>query len=142
MIRVLTIRRCFYINLPAGVVTVLIITLLFTPPARKLENFTLRQKLAKFDLAGTACLIPSIVCLLLALQWAGAKYAWSSGIIVGLLALSSALAIIFSVVQVLKKDNGTLPPRIIGQRSVACGALFSFCMGSSFFMLVYYVSLE
>jgi MFS family permease len=137
----LTWRWCFYINLPAGVVTVLIISLLFTPPNRKkLDKLKFSEKLSKFDLPGTACLAPAIVCLLLALQWAGAKYQWSSGIIVGLLALSSALAITFAVIQVIRKDNGTLPPRIIGQRSIACGALFSLCMGASFFMLVYYVS--
>lgn len=134
-------KRCFYINLPAGVVTAIIITLLFTPPERKqLENISFRQKLTKFDLPGTACLIPAVVTLLLALQWAGAKYPWSHGIIIGLLTLACTLIITFAIIQVIRKDNGTLPPRIICQRSIACGALFSFCMGASFFMLVYYVS--
>jgi MFS family permease len=137
----LTWRWCFYINLPVGAIAVLIIMALFTPPARKqLESLTFKEKLAKFDLPGTFCLIPSVVSLLLALQWGGAKYKWKSGTIVGLLVTAAVLAVAFVVVQIFKKDNGTLPPRIICQRSIACGALYSFCIGSCFFMLIYYVS--
>ena len=104
-----------------------------------MEELTWRQKLAKFDLLGTALLVPAIVTLLLALQWGGSKYHWSNPIIIGLLVTFGVLTIGFIAVQFWKQENGTLPPRIIGQRSIAAGAVFSLCFGASFFMLVYYV---
>jgi hypothetical protein len=115
--------------------------LLFTPPSRKtIAELTFKQKLAKFDILGTALLVPAIVTLLLALQWGGSKYRWSHWVMITLLTLSTALTLLFIAVQFWKQENGTLPPRIIGQRSIAAGAVYSLCFGASFFMLIYYVS--
>lgn len=114
---------------------------LFTPPVREgLANLTLRQKLEKFDLTGTAAFIPAVLSLLLALQWGGDKYRWSDYRIVVLLLLFVLLSAVFIGIQIYKQDNATLPPRIMAQRSIAAGALFSMCLGAAFFMLVFYVS--
>jgi hypothetical protein len=115
---------------------------LFTPPDRQstLENLSFKEKLARFDLLGTACLVPAIVTLLLALQWGGSKYKWGNPIIISLLCLFVFFTVAFVAIQFWKQENGTLPPRIMGQRSIAAGALFSLCFGASFFMLIYYVS--
>ncbi|QDS74817.1 hypothetical protein FKW77_002392 [Venturia effusa] len=138
----LTWRWCFYINLPLGAITVLVIVFLFTPPARpNLENLTLRQKFEKFDLTGTAVFIPAVLSLLLSLQWGGNKYRWSDYRIVVLLVLFVALSSLFIWIQIRKQDNATLPPRIMAQRSIAAGALFSMCLGAAFFMLVFYMPL-
>ncbi|KAE9974130.1 hypothetical protein EG327_008884 [Venturia inaequalis] len=138
----LTWRWCFYINLPLGAITVLVIVFLFTPPVRPgLVHLTLRQKLEKFDLTGTAVFIPAILSLLLSLQWGGNKYRWSDYRIVVLLLLFVLLISLFIIIQIRKQDNATLPPRIMAQRSIAAGALFSMCLGAAFFMLVFYMPL-
>ena len=49
------------------------------------------------------------------------------------------LAIAFGGVQLWKQDNATVPPRILKKRSIAFGSFFVFCLGGSFFVLVYYV---
>jgi hypothetical protein len=96
--------------------------------------------LKKFDLVGTAVFIPAVLSLILSLQWGGSKYPWSDKRIVGLLAAFVVLIAIFIAVQIFKGEDATLPPRIICQRSIAAGALFSVCLGAAFFMLVFYVS--
>jgi len=92
------------------------------------------------DLLGTAILIPGVVCLLLALQWAGSVYKWSSSLIIVLLVISAIAAVVFISIQIWKKDNATVPPRIIKQRSVACSACYVFHAGGALNVFQYYVS--
>lgn len=133
-------RWCFYINLPLGAITILVIILIFRPPKRdKVDNLTLSQKIREFDWAGTGVLLPGIVCLLLALQWGGSKYPWRSGRIIGLLVTFGVLAIAFAVIQVKSGERATLPLRILTKRSIASGCLVSFGFGSSFMVLVFYI---
>lgn len=138
----LTWRWCFYINLPIGAVTLAVIAIFFKPPARKkVDRISTREKLKHFDFIGTGLLIPCIVCLLLALQWGGSTYKWSNWRIIFLFVMFALLATGFGAMQVLRPKYATLPPRIIKQRSIAWSALLSLCVGSAFFILVFYVPL-
>lgn len=133
-------RWCFYINLPIGAVTVLIIVLFFKEPHRKRREATsFKEKLQQYDLLGTAVFIPAIVCLLLALQWGGFSYAWSNGRVIALLTVFGVLIIIFIGIQAWRQDLATVPPRILAQRSIWSCAVFALCMGGSFFLFVYYL---
>lgn len=49
------------------------------------------------------------------------------------------LLIAFIGIQFWKKDNGTVPPRILAQRTMASSAWFAFCLGGSFFILIFYI---
>lgn len=130
-----TWRWCFYINLPIGAVTVVVIGFFFTSPRKKaVSTLTLKQKVAQMDLLGTAIFVPTIVCLLLALQWGGSKYPWNSGRIIALLVLAGVFIIVFIAIQFWKGDAATLPPRIISQRTVAFSAWYSFTIGAAFFV--------
>lgn len=74
-------RWCFYINLPLGAVTIVGIAFLFKSPKRKNEeSIGFKERAKQFDPVGTLFFLPAIICLLLALQWGGQKYAWSSGL--------------------------------------------------------------
>ncbi|OQO09092.1 hypothetical protein B0A48_05983 [Cryoendolithus antarcticus] len=138
-----TWRLCFYINLPLGFITCVFIWFFYNPSsnaqAKKLAEGSLMSKIQQFDIFGTIVFLPMIVCLLLALQWGGSKYAWKSGRIIALLVIFALLLIVFCGIQLWKKDHATVPPRIIKQRTVAAGAWFGAMVGASFFSFVYYL---
>ncbi|KAI4226643.1 MAG: hypothetical protein L6R36_003009 [Xanthoria steineri] len=132
-------RWCFYINLPIGAVTTVIIAFFFHAPQRETSSLTLWQKINELDLLGTFFFLPSIVCLLIGLQWGGSRYEWGSARIVVLLVFAALLAAAFIAVQIWKQEKATVPPRIIKQRSIAFGTWFSFWLGAGYFLLIYYL---
>lgn len=133
-------RWCFYINLPIGAVTILFIALFYSPgKAKKSLAVGWKSKAEQFDIIGTTIFLPMIICLLLALQWGGSRYPWSSGRIIALLVVFAVLLLIWIGVQVWKKENATVPPRIIKNRTVASAAWFGASLGASFFIFVYYL---
>lgn len=135
-----TWRWCFYINLPLGGITILVILFVFKPrPREGIDNLTWLQKASHFDWVGTAVLLPCIICLLLALQWGGYEYPWKNGRIIGLFVVFGVLAITFACIQFWRGEKATLPPRIISQRSMVAACLVSFGFGSAFMILAYYL---
>ena len=134
-------RWCFYINLPVGGITVAIVFFILNLPstARAGSTLTLRQILHRLDPLGNALLLPSIVCLLLALQWGGTTYAWSDRRIIALLVLFGVLFIAFVALQIWKQDTATIPTHIIKQRSIAFATIFSFFVGASMISMIYYL---
>ncbi|MCJ1299880.1 MFS sugar transporter [Hypocenomyce scalaris] len=133
-------RWCFYINLPIGAVTFLVIALFFKSPQRKREEaIGFKARLKQFDPFGTMVFIPAIVCLLLALQWGGSKYPWKDGRIIALFVVFGILIMTFIGIQIWRQDAATVPPRILKNRSMAAGSFFSLCLGGSFFVLVYFL---
>ncbi|KAJ6561171.1 major facilitator superfamily domain-containing protein [Mycena vulgaris] len=138
----LTWRWCFYINLPLGAITLLVVIFLFQMPRSGLirsEAMSFRQRLALCDPWGTLVFVPAIVALLLALQWGGNKYAWTSGTILGLLVSFLVLMMIFVGIQVWKQELATIPPRILKRRSIWSGSLYTFCIGASFIIVTFYL---
>jgi len=125
--------------LPIGAVTLIIIAFILKAPAPANSGRTVREKIEKLDPVGTFFFIPGVVCLLLALQWGGSTYAWNSGRIVALLVLFGVLMIAFIGVQILKQENATVPPRIVRNRSIAAGLLYSTCVGAGMMLMVYYI---
>ncbi|ATZ46384.1 Bcmfs1 [Botrytis cinerea B05.10] len=135
-----TWRWCFLINLPIGAVTVLVILIFFKAPDREaVAVLPWSERIKEFDLLGTAFFIPAIICLLLALQWGGTKYPWGNGRIIALFVLFGVLIGIFIAIQFWKGDSATVPPSIMKKRSMWSAAWFSFCLGSYFLLLIYYL---
>jgi len=133
-------RWNFYINLPIGAFSYAIFVLCVRAPPRKAESFTSWSNfLQTFDLFGLFTLAPSVVCLLLALQWGGTLYSWNSGRIIALLVLFILFGIAFIAIEIWQGDRSMLPPRIFTQRSVAGAVLFCFCTSGSSFLLLYYI---
>lgn len=104
-----------------------------------LKGKTLLQILNIFDLTGTAILIPSIVCLLLALQWGGQRYPWSNGRVIALIVVFGVSILAWAAFQYFQGDNATIPKRVACQRSVACATLFILFGSAAFMILVYYL---
>ncbi|KAI0505130.1 putative efflux pump [Xylaria bambusicola] len=135
-----TWRWCFYINLPIGAVTLIVIGFFFPDPVqRKPPQETWQQRLMRFDPFGTLIFIPAIVTLLLALQWGGVTYPWNSGRVIALFVVFGVLLLAFLFIQYRQQENATVPPRIFKQRTVMAGSFFAFTVGSAFFLFVYYI---
>ncbi|THW08577.1 MFS transporter [Aureobasidium pullulans] len=136
----LTWRWCFYINLPFGAVTMIFIFFFFNPTksAKKL-SVGWKNRVMDFDPAGTVIFLPMIICLLLALQWGGSTYPWSSGRVIALFVVFGVLLAIFVSIQFYVGEKATIPPRIIKQRTVAASAWFGVSLGAAFFLFVYYL---
>ena len=134
------LEMVFLHHVPFGGMSFLMVLLALKLPQPKGSNLTYRQQLAQLDPLGTIFFLPSITCLILALQWGGTTYSWSSWRIVLLLVLFSALLVIFAGIQIWKGDSGTLPPRILLRlRRIAASVIFIFCAGSSMMLIVYYL---
>ncbi|GLA59590.1 hypothetical protein AtubIFM54640_010899 [Aspergillus tubingensis] len=133
-------RWNFYINLPIGAVIQIAFFFLVHPPKRDHEAFTSWTEFLKtLDLFGLVALLPSIVCLLLALQWSGLKYAWQDARVIVLLVLAGILAIAFISVEIWQGPNAMLPSRVFTQRTVSAASFFGFCTVSAIFVLTYYL---
>ncbi|EXJ90759.1 hypothetical protein A1O1_03863 [Capronia coronata CBS 617.96] len=132
-------RWCFYINLPVGGVTIIILTFVLKLPDRKREKVPLKQQFLQLDPLGTAIFVPAVICLLLALQWAGTEYAWSSARIIVLLVLAGVLFMGFVAIQIWRQEMATIPPRIIMNRCVAAGVTYAFMSGAGMMTLVYFL---
>ncbi|KAK7719344.1 hypothetical protein SLS63_010093 [Diaporthe eres] len=136
-----TWRWCFYVNLPIGGATMVVIFCVLHIKGQKQRNLGFLDKMKQLDLLGTGILIPAVICLLLALQWGGTEYPWGNSRIIGLFVGFGAMILIFIGIQIWKGDEGTLPPRLFKNRNVLCAMLFSGFFGSAFFPLIYYLSL-
>ncbi|EXJ87105.1 hypothetical protein A1O3_04063 [Capronia epimyces CBS 606.96] len=134
-----TWRWCFYINLPLGAPTLLALTLFFHPPIRSSDKAPLREKLLKIDLVGCAIFMPTIVMILLALQWGGQQYPWKSATVVGLFCGAAGLATIFILWEHRKGENAMIPFSIILHRSIILSCLFSSFMFGAYLINVYYM---
>ncbi|MFE1171153.1 MFS transporter [Streptomyces sp. NPDC058773] len=84
-------RWCFYLNVPFGALTFLLI-----PWALKLPRPARRSKL---DLAGALLLAVFAISLILLASWGGSTYAWNSRVVLGLGAGALGTALLFLAVE-------------------------------------------
>ncbi|TXS68142.1 MFS transporter, partial [Streptomyces sp. sk2.1] len=84
-------RWCFYINVPFGLVTLAVITVVL-----RLPRPAVRPRL---DVLGALLLAAASTCLVLLTSWGGTEYAWGSGTILGLGAGAVATTLLFLVVE-------------------------------------------
>jgi len=131
-------RWAFYINVPIGVIAVIVIALFVnipTPPETFLEKFL------KIDFLGTFLLVVSVVSLLLGLSWGGSKYSWSSLTIILLFVGFSIGFIIYLLVEWKVAKEPLTPFQIFKNRNVGLSCLISFTLGIAFLGFTNTVSL-
>ena len=138
-----TWRACFGINLPLVALAVALITYSIeaSPAPDQLTELTLLSRLKSLDLLGTLVIIPSVTCLLLALQWGGTRYGWSSALIISLLVVFGILIVLFSIIQYRSGDGATIPTRIIKNRNMLGGAWFQACSDGTLAVTEYYIAI-
>ncbi|KAG9532239.1 MFS general substrate transporter, partial [Aureobasidium melanogenum] len=114
-------RWCFYINLPIGALTIVMIAfLLRVPRLDNAEQLPLWQRIKKLDLIGASLLIPATVCLLLALQWGGSTYSWNDPRMIALFVVGGVLTVAFIYSQSKLGSKATLPPYLFKNRNTLC----------------------
>ena len=121
-------RACFGINLPLGVLCILLTWYGFSDPVGNPDNdLPWKEKLNRLDPLGTLLIVPAITCFLMALQWGGIKYGWNNWRIILLLVLFGVLFTVFGYAQHRRGEAASLPTRIVKQRSILAALWFSSC---------------
>jgi EmrB/QacA subfamily drug resistance transporter len=131
-----TWRWCFYINLPIGGFTMIVLFFFLGIPHTPKPG-TWSQHILRLDPLGTVLFLPSVICFLLALQWGGTVHPWRNGRIIALFVVAGVLMIAFIAVQTWLKKEATVPPHIFNQRSIISGAVFAMCIGGGMISMLY-----
>lgn len=127
---------CSSNSLPIGAVVLAVLVPMLHVRHEK-DKDALSRQLIRLDPVGTLLFLPGVVCFLLALQWGGPVYPWDNGRIIALLVVAGVLVIAFSAVQLWRKEDATIPPRIMGQRSIAFGSLYAVFIGGGMISMLY-----
>ncbi|HEV2359811.1 MAG TPA: MDR family MFS transporter [bacterium] len=125
-------RWIFFINVPAGLVATLILTLAFH------ESRTAAR--ASIDYAGISLLSAASIVLLLLMFWGGHEFAWLSVQAAGLAVLCVALLLLFARVE-MRAEEPFLPFSLFRNRIIAVACLGGFLLGISIFGTTAYVPL-
>ena len=125
----------FWINLPMGHV------------ALRMTDSTLRrlprhERPHRLDLVGAVLIVTATIAFLLALSWGGIHYPWGSPVILGLLAATAVLAVLFAL-RIVSAEEPFLPltillePVVCWGTATACFAMGTF-IGLSIYVPVYF----
>jgi EmrB/QacA subfamily drug resistance transporter len=84
-----TWQAIFWLNVPVGLAAAFM-------THRNLKRLPRHDRKHKLDLIGAGLMMAAAVALLLALTWGGARYPWLSPMILGLIALSGVISLLFA----------------------------------------------
>lgn len=96
-------------------------------------------RIFELDLVGNVIILGAAVQLFLALQYTEQHIPWSDQLVVGLLVGSFATFVVFCVWMWWKADGALIPPRIIGQRTVAASCAVAFFLYSATLIHMFYL---
>lgn len=125
-------RWVFYINLPVGVIAIAVL-LIGLPYIRP-------HGVASIDWWGAGLIVTGIVPLLLAFTWAGTEYAWSSPLIIGLLAMAAVGIGAFIFTETRAKDP-IIPLKLFRDRIFSISIISSSILGAAMFGAILYIPL-
>jgi hypothetical protein len=131
----------FYVNLPVGGVFAVLIALIRIP-YRIIKNkntSALHIIVEKFDLLGFAIFAPAAIQILLALEWGGHQYSWSSATVIGLLCGAAGTFCLFLTWEYRQGDIAIIPLSMVRQRIVWSSCLVMSFFTGGFFILSYYL---
>ncbi|WP_328803537.1 MDR family MFS transporter [Paenibacillus silvestris] len=125
-------RWVFYINLPVGILAVVLIAIAL--PKHKAVGKV------KFDIPGIATMVLGVVSLLLALTFGGKDYAWLSWQIIGLFAVAIVSLVSFVIIE-SKAQEPILPVRLFKNRTFTTINGVGFLMAVGMFGAIMFVPL-
>lgn len=102
-------------------------------------NGNLRKIISSFDLQGFLLFAPTTVMFLLAMQWGGTNYPWSSPVIVGLFWGTAIGLTVFFAWEQKAGDQAMMPFSILKQRIIWSSCLTIFFFYGCYFIFVFYL---
>jgi len=120
----------FYINLPIGVISFLLVFLFYQESASHGRS--------RIDWWGAFTLVPAVVCLMFALELGGNRYAWDSSVILGLFASFFVLIIGFMMAE-RKATEPIISFEMFRRRLFAASSLAGIFYGMTFIVAVLYL---
>lgn len=126
--------------MPFAAVALLVVAFFFDGELtdKNKEKLSFREQINRLDPIGTLLIIPSVTCLLIALQWGGARYAWNDGRIIALLVVFAVTLVAFVASQIWLGDRASLPPKIFTERSVLGTFWYLILLSGSMSTIFYY----
>lgn len=124
-------RWIFYVNVPVGIITLVLILL-------SLPSHQTNHEVKKIDYLGALTLITCLVPMLLSFTWGGNRYNWSSGQILGMFSVSIVMLLLFIFIE--KKAVEPIIPLSLFKDAifnVSCIEMFlinGILMGASIFL--------
>ncbi|KAG7289157.1 hypothetical protein NEMBOFW57_005520 [Staphylotrichum longicolle] len=135
-----TWRWCFYVNLPIGGLSAIIIFFFFTTPSgAKPVVAPLKEKLLQMDLVGTALVMGAVISYILALQYGGQTRPWNDATVIGLLVGFVLISIAFGFWEWYNGERSMIVPRLFKHRDVWVSSIFTFLFAGSYFVIIYYL---
>lgn len=126
----LTWRWVFYINLPIGLVALVVIAAVLRIPARSSKH--------TIDYLGTALIASVATCLVLVASLGGTTWAWASSQIIGLAVLGVVLLVAFVLVE-RRAAEPVLPLKLFRIRTFTLCSVISFIVGFAMFGAMVYL---
>jgi EmrB/QacA subfamily drug resistance transporter len=117
-------RWIFFVNIPIGIVALILISLRLNLPVSKREH--------SLDFLGAALIVASVSALLLYLDWGGREYGWGSSQGLGLLALSLGLAVLFVIVE-SRAQEPIIPMKLFRNSIFSVSNAYGFAIGLALF---------
>ncbi|KAI7857697.1 major facilitator superfamily domain-containing protein [Circinella umbellata] len=131
-----TWRWNFYINLPIGAVSLVILFFFLHLPTPK-QN--LKEKLKRIDYAGNFLVLGAATLFLLAMNFGGQTFPWKSAAVIAPFVLTGVLIALLVVVEMKFAKEPLMPPRLFKNRSVVAILCANLFFGIAFFAIVYYL---
>lgn len=122
----------FYINLPIGVVAMIVIAAVLPGKGERTKH--------KIDYAGIVLLGGATSCLVLMTTWGGTTYPWSDPIIIGLIAAAVCMIGLWALVESRAKEP-VLPLRLFKLRVFNMSSAVGFVVGFGMFGALTYLPL-
>lgn len=132
-----TWRWVFYVNLPIGIIAMLV--LIFLMP-----SLHSKTKQVSIDYLGAALLVAGTVPLLLGFTWAGTTYPWLSPQIVGMFAGALVLLTAFIIYEARLERRGSQPiidPSLFKNSIFAISTLITTVFGMGLFGSIFFIPL-
>jgi EmrB/QacA subfamily drug resistance transporter len=123
-------RWIFYINVPLGVLALVVVNAVLHVPFQRREH--------SIDYLGAALIVSGVSSLLLALVWGGERYPWGSATIVTLLVAATVLLITF-VFWEGRATEPILPLRLFRNSIFSVTSAVGFVVGTAMFGAIVFI---
>ncbi|CAG8951101.1 hypothetical protein HYFRA_00006499 [Hymenoscyphus fraxineus] len=140
-------RWCFYVNLPIGALAAILLLAIRIPDVQAKKLTSVISALSTLDLVGFLLFAPCAIMFLMALEWGGSKYAWSSGTIISLFCGAGSIFLVFLGWEHHLGDEATIPFSMVRKRAVWSSYLviwffFGGMMVYSYYLPIYFQAVK